>query len=384
MTPYYFDYNATTPLDPEVFEAMKPFFTDQFGNPSSLHQLGQVPARAVREARRRVALLLGAEESEIFFTSGGTESNNTALRSALALSGKKEIVASSVEHSSVLKLCRELADEGYRVREIGVDSEGRLDLEALENSLTNETAVVSLMLANNETGVLFPVEEAGKIIAGRGIFFHVDAVQAAGKFPLQMKESSIDFLSVSAHKLYGPKGTGALYIRKGTALKPLMWGGSQERGRRAGTENVPGIAGFGAASEKARRELAAEISRLRKLRDGFEEAVLTEIPGTRINGGGTERLANTSNLRFDRMEAEILLLALDEKGICVSAGSACMSGAHEPSHVLKAMGLSEDEANASLRFSFGRFTAAADVRHLIQVLRETVLQLRSFPAAAAG
>ncbi len=383
MKTFYFDYNATTPLAPEVRRAMEPFWADCFANPSSLHSLGQKAAKAVRLARKQVARFIGAvSDEEIIFTSGGTESNNTAIRSALATSGKKKIITSAVEHSSVLKLCRELTKEGYKVFEIPVHASGAPNLQALKEILCEQTAIVSLMLANNETGVLFPVETMGRLVKEKGILFHVDAVQALGKFPLRVSQMPIDFLSLSAHKNYGPKGVGALYVRKGVTYRPLILGGGQERGRRGGTENVAGLVGFGEACALSESNLSAEIERLTSLRNHFEKKVLSSIPEVAVNGAGVERLCNTSNLRFRGIEAETLLLTLDQKGICVSSGSACMSGAHDPSHVLKAMGLSDEEANASIRFSFGRPTTEDDIQHLVAQLAEAVKRLRSLKAAS--
>lgn len=379
MVTYYFDFNATTPVASEVLESMKPYLTQHFGNPSSLHHLGRIAARALRSAREEVASLLGAaEENEIVFTSGGTESNNAAIRSALISSGnRKKIVTSAVEHSSIGKLCRQLEKEGYPVSWVGVDSNGSLNLEELRHSLTEDTAVVSLMLANNETGVLFPIEKIGAMVKERGISFHVDAVQAVGKFPFILKKCPVDFVSLSAHKFYGPKGVGALYVKQGASFRPLIFGGSQERGRRAGTENVAGVVGIGTASRLVQKDLAQECQRLAQLRDRFEQKICQTIAGVNINGGESERLSNTSNLHVENADGEALLLILDQKGICASSGSACMSGSREPSHVLKAMGFSDEEANASLRFSFGRFTKDSEVDAAIPILEEAVRHLRS-------
>lgn len=383
METLYFDYNATTPAAPEVRQAMEPYLTGLFGNPSSFHRLGKQAALAVRDARREAVSLLGAaDENEIVFTSGGTESNNTALRSALNLSGKKEIITSQVEHSSVRKLCSQLKKENYLVREIGVDHDGNLDLEELRQALTAGTALVSLMMANNETGVIFPLEEIGKMLRERGILFHVDAVQAAGKIEINMKNLAVDFLSLSAHKFYGPKGAGVLYVRGGAPFQSLIFGGSQERGRRAGTENVPGIAGLGAAARLVRQDLEDESRRLCRLRDQFENQVLKKINAVSVNGGKAERLPNTSSLCIEGADAEAMLIRLDEKGICVSSGSACMSGSREPSHVLKAMGLSDDSANSSLRFSFGRDTKETEIDPLVEALVESVNYLRSLETKA--
>lgn len=377
MIKHYFDYNATTPLDPAVFAAMEPYLRERFGNPSSLHQMGQQTARAVKEARRQITALLNAQDdSEIIFTSGGTESNNAALRSALQTSHKKEIVTSSVEHSSVRKLCHQLAKEGYVIHEIGVDRQGRLDRKVLETVLTNRVAVVSLMLANNETGVLFPVNEIAQKVKACGALFHVDAIQAVGKLPLDLKQSAIDFLSLSGHKISGPKGIGVLYVRKGVPYYPLIWGGGQERGRRAGTENVPAIVGLGKACEIARLQGAEEMARTRSLRDIFESELKKQVPGAAITGLESERLANTSHVCFEGLRSETLLIALDQKKIYASSGSACMSGAQEPSHVLKAMNFTDEESASAVRFSFGRFTSETEVRTLIQELVEIVQRLR--------
>ncbi len=376
MPDLYFDTNATTPVLPEIVQAMHPFWTAHFGNASSTHPRGREAQKALRDARRQIAAFLGAaEEQEILLTSGGTESNNTAIRSALMSSGKKHIVTSAVEHSSVRQLCRQLQKEGFRVTEIGVDAEGRLKRDDLRQVLTGETALVSLMMANNETGVLFPVEEIGRLARERGILFHVDAVQAAGKVPLCLKDSTIDFLSISAHKIYGPKGVGALYIRKGTPFHPLIYGGSQQRGRRAGTENVPGAVGFGAACQIALENLEKETARLCALRDEFEKEISARINDVTIHGLNVPRLSNTSSMRFQGVSAETLIAALEQKGICVSTGSACMSGSPEPSHVLISMGISAEETLSAVRFSFGRFTRHEEIQILISELEPAVNRL---------
>lgn len=377
MPNLYFDYNATTPVLPEVVQAMQPFWTDQFGNASSTHPLGRTAQKALRDARRQIAALLGAaDDQEILLTSGGTESNNTALRSALASSGKKHIVISAVEHSSVRSLCRQLQKEGARVTEIGVDAGGRLKTEDLFDSLTEDTAVVSIMMAGNETGVLFPINEISQRVRERGILFHTDAVQAVGKVPIHLKDNSpVDFLSISAHKIYGPKGVGALYVRKGIPFQPLIWGGGQQRGRRAGTENVPCIAGFGMACQIIAGNSEAETARLGNLRDEFEREVQNRIGGIAIHGVNGPRLANTSSMRFQGVRAETLIASLEQKGICVSTGSACMSGSSEPSHVLTAMGISAEEALSAVRFSFGRLTQREDIQTLISELETVVDRL---------
>lgn len=382
MTGYYFDYNATTPLLPEIFQAMAVYLTDHYGNPSSSHEMGQQAAKALKDARRKTAGLLGAaDDSEIIFTSGATESTNAAFRAALhAVPEKREIVTSAVEHSSVRKLCAQLQKEGYVIHEIGVNRDGQLDLGALYNALNDQTALVSLMMANNETGVYFPVEAVGKKIKERGIFFHVDGVQAVGKHRLILREWPIDFFSISAHKFYGPKGVGVLYVRKGIPFYPLIAGGSQERGRRAGTENVAGIAGMGAASEWVLNHMDEDIPRLKKIQQLFETEVKKQIPGVSITGEKSERLVTTSHLCIAGVESETLLAALDQKGIYASSGSACMSGAQDPSHVLKAMGYSDAEAKSAVRFSFGVPTTEASIFILISELRDTVQRLRAMNA----
>lgn len=381
---YYCDYNATTPIAEEVFHAMEPFLKGHFGNPSSLHHLGRGPAKAVREARAQLAALLGASDGkEIIFTSCGSESNSTAVFSALAAyPDRKRIITSSVEHSSIRKLFRHLAKKGYEVFEIGVSAQGFLLMDELKRALNDQTAVVSLMMANNETGVLFPVDEIGALVKAAGAFFHVDAVQAVGKHKLNVKNSTVDFLSVSAHKLYGPKGVGALYVKTGVPFQSFMIGGGQERGRRAGTENVAGIIGLGAASSLALRDLDQEIARLRKLRQLFENTVCDQNRGVTINGDVNRRIPTTSNLRFSGIDGEAFMMALDQRGVCASSGSACLSGSPEPSHVLKAMGLTDEEANASLRFSFGRFVTEEDVLAVAAIIRETLQYFRSFESGS--
>lgn len=386
MPGYYFDYNATTPLATSVLQAMMPYLTEHYGNPSSLHEMGQTAAKALKDARRKAAALLGAsEDSEIIFTSGATESNNAAIRSALYHSkNRKEIITSAVEHSSVRKLCYQLAKEGFVVHEVGVNADGRLDADLFYKLLSEKTAVVSLMMANNETGIFFPVEEIGIKVKEKGAFFHVDGVQVVGKRLLNLKKTPLDFFSVSAHKFYGPKGMGALYVRKGVPFQPLISGGSQERGRRAGTENLPGIAGLGAACDLIASGLEAEILRLNNLKETFESEIKKKIPNVLITGEGEDRLANTSHIRFSGIEAETLLMALDQKGIYASSGSACMSGAQDPSHVLKAMGFSDEDAKSSVRFSFGLQTSESSLYVLISELRDTVHRLRSMNSHKAA
>ncbi len=373
----YFDYNATTPAAPEVRQAIEPFWSNIYGNPSSLHTMGKEAAKALKQARKQIAQFFqAAYEQEIIFTSGGTESNNEAIRAAFHLTGKKKLVTTAVEHSSIRKFAHQLIEEGYEVQEIPVDSEGRLDLEALRDALTPDTAIVSVMMANNETGILFPIEAIGRIVKTCGILFHVDAVQAAGKFPICLKNLPVDFLSVSAHKFYGPKGIGILYAKKDAPFYPLIMGGGQERGRRAGTENLPGAVGMAAACDLVAGDFQQEITRLADLRDRFESLLVKEIPGAGITGFGAPRIPNTSHVRFEGLDAETLLMALDQKGICASSGSACLSGAAEPSHVLKAMGFSDEEAKSGLRFSFGRYSTDEEMSQLLKILSQEVERIR--------
>lgn len=374
----YFDYNATTPLDPDVLEAMLPYLKEHYGNPSSLHSAGRMPAKALREARRSAAQLIGAlREEEIIFTSGGTESNTAAIRAALAaLPERREIITSRVEHSSVLKLCRELAGQGYRVHEIGVDDQGRFEADEFFGVLSEKTALVALMLSNNETGVHFPLQTLSEKIREVGAIFFVDAVQSAGKIEINAAKLNCDFLSLSSHKLYGPKGSGILYHRKSAPFSALVWGGSQERKRRGGTENVPGIVGTGKACEIALSHLKEEQKKLAVFRNTFEERIQKDISGVCIHGQEAERLVNTSNAAFKGVDAEALLAALDQKEICVSSGSACMSGAGQPSHVIKAMGFSDEHARSTLRFSFGRFTKLDEIEILVSELTAAIERIR--------
>jgi len=376
---FYFDYNATTPMDPEVLDAMMPFLKEHYGNPSSLHSAGRIPAKGLREARRDVAKLIGAlREEEIIFTSGGTESNTTAIRAALAaLPERREIITSRVEHSSVLKLFRELAQQGYIVHEIGVDDQGRLEVDEFLAVLSEKTALVALMLSNNETGVYFPLESLSENIREKGALFLVDAVQSAGKIELNAAKLGCDYLSLSSHKIYGPKGAGILYQRKTAPLTALVWGGSQERKRRGGTENVAGIVGTGKACEIATKHLPEEQKRLLFLRNLFEAETQRKISGTCVHGDESERLVNTSSMAFEGADAEALLAALDQKEICVSSGSACMSGAGSPSHVIKAMGFSDEHARSTLRFSFGRFTKSEEIDILVAELKAAIEHIRN-------
>lgn len=374
----YVDNNATTKVADDALAAMRPFFSEIYGNPSSLHPSGKQAARAMEKARQQVADFLGARPGEIIFTSGGTESDNMALRGTLtAYPNKKHLITTTVEHSAILHQCRVLEKEGYRVTYLGVDSDGRLDLNRLADSIEEDTAIISVMWANNETGVVYPVEEIGEIARERGVVFHTDAVQAAGKIPIRLKKPEIDLLSLSAHKFYGPKGIGALYIRRGKRVLPLIVGGEQEKGRRGGTENIPAIVGMGAAAALVEEERAEEQLRIAKLRDWFERTLLEEVPDTHIHGADCERLAGTSNLRFEGADGEAALLMLSEKGICASSGSACSSQSIDPSHVLLAMGLDEQQARGAIRISFGRFNTDEDVNVLLEALPETVEKLRA-------
>lgn len=374
--PIYLDNNATTKIDEEAFAAMLPYLSIYYGNPSSMHTFGGQVGRAVREARGQVASLLGAEESEIIFTSCGTEGDNAAILAALkAQPNKKQIITTEVEHPAVLNLCRKLEKEGYTVTYLSVNQEGQLDLDELQASITGNTAVVSVMYANNETGVVFPIEEIGQIVKEYGALFHVDAVQAVGKIALDMKTSTIDFLTLSGHKIHAPKGIGALYVRKGVRFRPYLVGGHQERGRRGGTENVPGIVALGRAAELAEQHLAGVIKEQR-LRDKLEAGILSTIPNTVVNGTRAHRLPNTTNIGFKYIEGEAILLSLDQYGICASSGSACTSGSLEPSHVLRALGLPYSLLHGSIRFSLSRFTTEEEIDRVLEVLPPIINRLR--------
>jgi cysteine desulfurase len=352
MKTIYFDNNATTKVAEEVFEEMRPLFCKLYGNPSSMHIFGGQMGRKIRRAREQVADLLGCSPTEIIFTSGGTESDNTAIKSALAaMPDRHKIITTRVEHPAVLAVCREMENDGYTVVELPVDKKGRLDLIELEKQIDDDTALVTIMYANNETGVIFPIEEIAELVTGRGVMFHTDAVQTVGKIPLNLSKTNIDLLSLSGHKLHAPKGVGVLYVRKGTRLSPFMLGGHQEAGRRAGTENVPGIVGLGKACELAAQNIEQENGKVKYLRDKLEKAILEKCPDSRLNGDKENRLPNTTNISFEYIEGEAILLMLDKYGICASSGSACTSGSLEPSHVLRAMGVPFTAAHGSIRFS---------------------------------
>jgi cysteine desulfurase len=382
---YYLDNNATTRVAPEVEEAMRPFFGELYGNPSSMHFFGGANQKYLDRARESVAKLLGAGPEEILFTSCGTESDSTAIWSALrAFPEKKHVITTKVEHPAVLNLCKYLETQGYRVTYLGVDAEGRLNLDELKAALSPDTAIVSVMWANNETGVIFPVEDAARITHSRGALFHTDAVQAVGKLPLNLSESKIDMLSLSGHKLHAPKGIGALYIKKGTRFSPFLMGGHQERGRRAGTENVPYIAALGRAADLALEKMGEENGRVKALRDRLEQGLLKAVKNTRVNGGGAERLPNTSHIGFEYVEGESILIMLSEKGICASSGSACTSGSLEPSHVMMAMGVPQTYAHGTIRFSLSVYSTDEDVDAVLREVPPVIERLREISPFADG
>ena len=377
MKTAYLDNNATTQVAPEVLEVMIPYFSELYGNPSSMHSFGGQVAKTIHEAREKVAALIGADPDEIIFTSCGTESDNTAILSALSVyPEKRHIVTSRVEHPAVKVLCEHLKERGCIITELPVDSEGRLDMELYERSLSKETAIVSLMWANNETGVIFPVEKAAQIARERGILFHTDAVQAVGKIPINMKANSIDMLSLSGHKLHAPKGIGVLYVRKGTRFSPFMIGGHQERGRRGGTENTASIAGLGKACELAARNMETENTRVKYLRDKLENGLLKSIANSKVNGDRMNRLPNTTNISFEFVEGEGILLLMDQFDICASSGSACTSGSLQPSHVLRAMGVPFTMAHGSVRFSLSVYNTEEEIDLVIEKLPPIIARLR--------
>jgi cysteine desulfurase len=383
----YLDSNATTPLAPEVLEAVVAASRDRFGNASSVHAFGQQAKALLDEARQAVASLLGGDPSEVVFTAGGTEADNFALRGAaeaLEPSGRRHLVASAIEHEAVLNTLKALARRGWRTTLVPVDASGVVSIDRVREAVDEETALVSVMHANNEIGTIQPIAAIAQVAHERGALMHSDAVQSAGKLPVRVGELGVDLLSVSAHKFNGPKGAGALWIKRGTRLLPILTGGKHERNRRAGTENVPAIAGFGVAARLAAAKLEAEGPRLAGLRDHLESGVLAAVPRTAVNGAGSPRVPNTTNISFDRVEAESLLIALDLEGIAVSTGSACSSGTLEPSHVLRAMGLPAHRTQNSLRFSLGLFTTEADVTRLLEVLPGLVDKLRGLTRRDSG
>jgi cysteine desulfurase len=377
MDVVYLDNNATTKPAPEAMEAMLPYLREWYGNPSSVHRFGQRARQAIDEARGQIASLVHCSESELLFTGGGTEAINTAVRGLLvARSPRRRIVTTTVEHSATRELCAQLAREGADVIEITVDQSGALDLDALRNAITDDTALVTIMWANNETGVVFPVDRIAAICKERKVPFHCDGTQAVGKIPVNVTELGIDAMSFASHKFHGPKGVGALFARRGLRVRPLLIGGPQERGRRGGTENVPGIVGMGKAAELAAKSLPL-MSRVSDQRDRLESGILARIDSTAVNGRTDMRLPNTTNVGFARLEAEAILLLLSEQGICASAGAACSSGSLEPSHVLKAMRIDEKIAHGAIRFSLSRYTTEAEVDRALQVLPGIITKLRA-------
>ncbi len=377
MDTVYFDNNATSMVAPEVFEAMKPFFCDNYGNASSMHSFGGKVAKVVTNAREQVANLLGCDASEIIFTSGGTESDNAAILGTLAsVPDRRKIITTRVEHPAVLEVCRSREGRGYVLVEIGVDKKGRLDMEQLEKEINDDTAIVSVMYANNETGTIFPVEEIAEMAVAKGVAFHTDAVQAVGKLDINLSKSAIRMLSLSGHKLHAQKGIGILYIKKGTRLTPFMRGGHQEGGKRAGTENVPAIVGLGKACELAAENMEKENTYVRGLRDSLEKGILETCPDSFVNGDIENRLVNTTNISFEFIEGEAILLMLDRFGICASSGSACTSGSLEPSHVLRAMGVPFTAAHGSIRFSLSRYNTQKEVDFVIDKIPPVINRLR--------
>ena len=378
----YLDNNATTQVDPAVVAEMMPFLTEFYGNPSSAYRFGSQVAKAVEKARERVAALLGCEPQEIIFTSCGTESNNAAITSALLQDpDRQHVVTTAVEHSAIMKHGEALAKRGVEVTWLPVDESGLVDLHTLEKAVRPDTAIVSVMWANNETGVLSPIEEIAAIVRKKGALFHTDAVQAVGKIPMRLADSKINFLSISGHKLHCPKGVGVLYVNRKTKFSPYLMGGGQEHGKRAGTENVASIAALGKACELAGEFMRHEAQEVRVLRDEFEAGVLARIPGAQVNGDPDRRLPNTTNIAFEGIDSEAVLMLLDKHGICCSAGSACTTGSVHASHVLKAMGFSTERARGSLRFSFSRFNTKLDVEHALDVLPGVIGKLREMQAA---
>jgi len=379
MKRIYLDYAATTPTHPDVLKAMLPYFTEAFGNPSSIYSYGQEAKGAIEEARTKVASLIGARDEEIVFTGGGTEADNFALKGVAFANENRgnHIITSPIEHHAVIETCKYLERRGFSVTYLPVDEYGMVDPDDVRRAITDKTVLISVMLANNEMGTIEPIAEIGKIAKEAGVYFHTDAVQAVGRIPMDVNELGVDLLSISAHKFYGPKGIGALYIRKGTKVVSFMHGGGQERRRRASTENVPGIVGFGKAAELARQDINEEVGRLTHLRDKLITGLLERIDRTRLNGHPAKRLPNSVNVSIDFVEGESMLLNLDLEGICASTGSACSSGSLEASHVLLAMGLSHEQAHGSLRFTLGKWTADEEIERVLEVLPGIVTRLRA-------
>jgi len=384
-TPLYFDNNATTRVAPEVLEEMLPLLTDLYGNPSSMHRFGGQVGRLLARARERVAAGLGCSPEEIVFTSCGTESDNTALHSAVTANpGKKHLVTTRVEHPAVLNVAQHLEKRGYDVTWLGVDSQGLLDLDELRRALRDDTALVSVMFANNETGTVYPMADIAALCKARGVLLHTDAVQAVGKVPMDLATLGVDYLALSGHKLHAPKGVGALYVRRGAPLRPFMLGGHQERGRRAGTENMASIVALGKAVELATAHIEDENTRVRALRDRLERGLLESIPDARRNGHADQRLPNTTNISFKYVEGEAILLLMDELGICASSGSACTSGSLEPSHVLRALGVPFTFAHGSIRFSLSRYNTEAEVDTVLREMPGIIARLRAMSPFREG
>ncbi len=375
----YLDNNATTMVDPKVFEAMKPYFCELYGNPSSMHAFGGQVAKAVADAREQVKNFLGAKDAkEIIFTASGSEGDNMAIRGILeANKNKKHIITTRIEHPAVLNLYKYFEKQGYDVTYLNVDAKGNIDLNELKNAITSETALVSMMYANNETGVILPVEKAAKLVKqiNPKIKIHVDAVQAAGKIPIDVKNTDIDLLTIAGHKIHAPKGIGALYVKTGTLLPAFVIGGHQERGKRAGTENVPYIIGLGKACELAQESLKYEMTEVKRLRDKLEQGILKKVYNAKVNGATENRVPNTTNIGFQYIEGELILLHLSDLGICASSGSACTSGSLEPSHVLKSMGVPFESLHGSIRFSLSRFTTEDDIDYVLKVLPDVIFKL---------
>lgn len=386
MNRIYFDHNATTPVLDEVFEAMVPFLKDQWGNPSSIHWAGRGTRKAVEDARERVSALLNCAPLELIFTSSGTEGDNHAIK-GLAWAQKSKgnhIITTKVEHPAVLSTCKQLQKEGFEVTYLDVDKDGLLDLEELKKAITPKTILITVMYANNETGVLFPIKEIGQIAKESAVAFHTDAVQAAGKIKIDVADLNVDLLTISGHKLYGPKGVGALFIKRGTRLVPIIHGGHQERNRRGGTENVAGIVAMGKAAEIAMRDMEKETAHLKMLTERLEKGMAEKVPHIKVNGHPDRRLPNTSNISFEFVEGESLLLNLDMKGIAASSGSACTSGSLEPSHVLVSMGLSHELSHGSVRFSLGKSNTAEEIDYLLEIMPPIVERMRSMSPLYAG
>ena len=375
----YLDNNATTMVDPKVFEVMKPYFCEYYGNPSSMHEFGGKVSKAVAKAREQVKEFFGANDAkEIIFTGSGSEGDNMAIRGVLeANKNKKHIITTKIEHPAVLNLFKYFEKQGYSVTYLSVDSKGNLDLNELSEAISDDTALVSMMYANNETGVILPVEKAARLVKQKNpkIKFHVDAVQAAGKIPLDVKNTDIDLMTIAGHKIHAPKGIGALYVKTGTLLPAFRIGGHQERGKRAGTENVPYIIGLGEACELAQKAMDYEMTEVKRLRDKLENGILKTIYNAKVNGSTTNRVPNTTNIGFQYIEGELILLHLSDLGICASSGSACTSGSLEPSHVLKSMGVPFEALHGSIRFSLSRFTTEEEIDYVLKVLPDVIFKL---------